>query len=101
MNEGVVALAKLGEKDAAKDIETVLLKDSNPGVRMTAAFWLGGIKNPQSAAALSTALQTDSDPNVRAQAARSLIWLGTSEANKLRHNAKNDTDARVRKVVNE
>ena len=98
--EAVIALGQSKDKSASSDLQHMLLNDPSEGVRMSAAFWLGALKDPEAVPALAKALANDSDPHVRAQAAHSLKWVGTTASKAELRKARNDKDARVRKIAN-
>ncbi|MDE2141054.1 MAG: HEAT repeat domain-containing protein [Elusimicrobia bacterium] len=97
----VEALAQSQGAAVAPDLAVALTSETNAGVRLTIAFWLGTMTTPASSSALGRALAGDADANVRVQAARSLKQHGTREARRALKAAKDDQDERVRGVVNE
>ncbi len=70
--EAVQAIGAHAGKADATVLHSVLLNDTNAGVRMVAAFWLSGIKNPASVAVLEKAQKNDADANVRNAATQAL-----------------------------
>ena len=99
--QAVQAIGSLGGPEAGRLLRDVVTNDTNEGVRISAAFWLGGLRDADSVAALGKALKGDNDPHVRAQAAHALKWIGTSSARNALKQASQDKDARVQKIANE
>jgi len=100
-SQAVIAIGSIGGKKVVADLGQVLTTDTDAGVRGTAAFWLGSLKEASAIAVLGQALQQESDANIRTEIAQALKTIGTATAKSEMKKGKNDTDERVRKLVND
>jgi HEAT repeat protein len=96
--QSVAVMGSIGGKKVTDALISVLQNDTDAGVRMAAAFWLGSKKSVTPIAALEKAMLEDGNDNVRVQAAQALKTIGARSS--LRK-ASNDKDKRVKKLANE
>ncbi len=97
--EGVRIEAFIGGGQAVSRLSKMLSGDPSTGVRMAAAFWLGGLKGAGGVSGLAGALSGDKNPNVRVRAAWALRRIGTPSARTALGQARDDPDPRVRRIA--
>ena len=75
----LIALGNIGDAKYVLQINEKLQSSNNPDIRIAAAFALGLIQSPESAAALSDVLKTEKDETVLAYILKSLGSVGSEE----------------------
>lgn len=75
----LIALGNIGDAKYTLQINEKLQSSNNPDIRVAAAFALGLIQSPESAAALSDALKTEKDELVLVYIIKSLGSVGSEE----------------------